>query len=71
MRNILIYLFYIFLFREPPPTGTYAEFLRDTFSVFTTGLDRELYCQEQNLTVCYLLPNLVSLLAKLNLIALK
>ncbi|RUS81425.1 hypothetical protein EGW08_010809 [Elysia chlorotica] len=35
---------------EPPPTGNYAEFLRDTFSVFTTGLDRELYCQEQSLT---------------------
>ncbi|KAK3710497.1 hypothetical protein RRG08_021313 [Elysia crispata] len=35
---------------EPPPTGTYAEFLRDTFSVFTTGLDRELYSQEQTLT---------------------
>ncbi|GFO41253.1 hypothetical protein PoB_006775800 [Plakobranchus ocellatus] len=35
---------------EPPPTGTYADFLRDTFSVFTTGLDRELYIQEQNLT---------------------
>ncbi|CAG5136649.1 unnamed protein product [Candidula unifasciata] len=32
---------------EPPPIGTYAAFLQETFSIFTTGLDRELYIQEQ------------------------
>ncbi|KAK6967406.1 hypothetical protein BgiMline_027221 [Biomphalaria glabrata] len=34
---------------EPPPTGHYAEFLQETFNIFTTGLDRELYLQEKRL----------------------
>ncbi|CAL1547704.1 unnamed protein product [Lymnaea stagnalis] len=38
---------------EPPPTGSYAEFLRETFSVFTTGLDRELYKLDTKLKVGY------------------
>lgn len=40
-------------FREPPPTGAYAEFLQHTFSVFTTGLERELFKQEKVLTVSF------------------
>lgn len=47
-----ISLFFFFLSRrEPPPVGVYADFLRDTFSVFTVGLDRELYLQEERLPV--------------------
>ncbi|XP_035828352.1 uncharacterized protein LOC101850990 [Aplysia californica] len=35
---------------EPPPSGNYAEFLQHTFGIFTNGLNRELYKQEQILT---------------------
>lgn len=31
--------------------GTYAAFLQETFSIFTTGLDRELYIQEKKFAV--------------------
>ena len=35
---------------EPAPSGNYAEFLQHTFSIFTSGLDKQLYRQEQILT---------------------
>ncbi|KAH9512915.1 hypothetical protein Btru_036992 [Bulinus truncatus] len=34
---------------EPPPTGSYADFLQETFNIFTVGIDRELYLQEKKI----------------------
>jgi len=47
----IVFICFMLYYRGDPPKE-YSAFLRHSFNVFKVGLDRELYRQEQELTVC-------------------